>query len=699
MRIVGEYKLTKLLGSGTYGEIYLAKKDNDPTLYAVKVLDRKRMDSPKMQKYFNMELEILMETNHPNIAHFYKKLQDESNYYIIMEYCNGGTLKDCFKKYISLHKETFPIEIIQHFMNQIIRAFCHIHSQNIIHRDVKLENILLSFDDERDKENLNLMQSKIKLIDFGCSTKLENSKKAFTVVGSPITMSPLILRKYNRADDKETFEGYTEKEDIWSLGIIFYQLLTGEYLFHANDLEELMKKIEEGNYVIPMNKNFYKETVSFLNCMLQYNPDKRLSAQDLAQHDFITKKVINFTKVDLNQISNKIDIKGLNNNIKQNDTIRSAIDNKKGHNQNQYEEKGYSFNASIYSSNNAQETENIKTETSSKINEKEEVTKYIKGLLYEYKAAKEYFNKNGFVEQEKDANEKYIQLKSTLRSFEEKSFFKFESLPKPITPEYIYGCSASKRNSIFQEIINVNTEKKNDLKVLLDSSMMKYKKMGENKFMMIKDKVIPKINNDKLNIKKLEDFIEYIQQQYNNKWIPAPEIERDLEMRTFEKINFDGCDFKLRIHLTKNNYYNTTNNFVIRMSLKINENREFKGYFKILNHGNFEEDITWNLKYNEWNNLSNYFINVDFYIDKQFKGNQKIKIGSLKNEPVLSLNYPIPFVNQPVPAIFNFNVSIDIPEGKIYTVNEMKNVINIKKYYPAFEGKSPFTNKIPKMFL
>ena len=214
-------------------------------------------------------------------------------------------------------------------MNQIIRAFCHIHSQNIIHRDVKLENILLSFDNERDKENLNLMQSKIKLIDFGCSTKLENSKKAFTVVGSPITMSPLILRKYNRADDKETFEGYTEKEDIWSLGIIFYQLLTGEYLFHANDLEELMKKIEEGNYVIPMNKNFYKETVSFLNCMLQYNPDKRLSAQDLAQHDFITKKVINFTKVDLNQISNKIDIKGLNNNIKQNDTIRSAIDNKK----------------------------------------------------------------------------------------------------------------------------------------------------------------------------------------------------------------------------------------------------------------------------------------------------------------------------------------------------------------------------------
>ena len=189
-----------------------------------------------------------------------------------------------------------------------------------------------------------------------------------------------------------------------------------------------------------------------------------------------------------------------------------------------------------------------------------------------------------------------------MRNFQENSFVNFESLPKPITPEYIYGCSVSKRNSIFQEIIKVNTEKKNDLKLILDSSMMKYKKMDENKFQMIKNKVKPKIENDKLKIKKLENFIGHIQQQYNNPWIPAPEIGRDLEMRSYEKINFDGCVFKLRIHLTKNNYYNTTDNFVIRMSLKINENREFKGYFKILNHGNFEEDIIWNLNHNEWNN-------------------------------------------------------------------------------------------------
>jgi len=106
-----------------------------------------------------------------------------------------------------------------------------------------------------------------------------------------------------------------------------------------------------------------------------------------------------------------------------------------------------------------------------------------------------------------------------------------------------------------------------------------------------------------------------------------------------------------------------------------------------------------NLNHNEWNNLSNYFINVDFYLDKQFKGNQKIKIASLKSEPLINVKYPITFLYQPVQAIFGFKISVDIPEGKTYTVNEMKNVINVKRYYPAFEGKSPFTNNNPKMFL
>ena len=99
-------------------------------------------------------------------------------------------------------------------------------------------------------------------------------------------MDPLILKKYDKAGGYQVLQGYNDKADIWSLGTIFYQLLTGEFLFQVNSMKDLMKKVEEGNYVIPFNKNFSKEAVSFLNCMLQYNPEDRASINELAVHLF-----------------------------------------------------------------------------------------------------------------------------------------------------------------------------------------------------------------------------------------------------------------------------------------------------------------------------------------------------------------------------------------------------------------------------
>jgi len=92
-------------------------------------------------------------------------------------------------------------------------------------------------------------------------------------------------------------------------------------------MAELMKKVEEGNYVIPINKNFFNESISFLNCMLQFNPDDRISVQNLAQHKFITQNVKTFTKVNLDKIFYKIDKEGLHLNIKNNRTICQLVNN------------------------------------------------------------------------------------------------------------------------------------------------------------------------------------------------------------------------------------------------------------------------------------------------------------------------------------------------------------------------------------
>ena len=226
---------------------------------------------------------------------------------------------------MNTYKEPFSIEIIQHFMIEIISAFCHIHSNNIIHRDIKLDNILLSYENENDKKNFNLMKSEIKIIDFGVATILGPGELVYVAAGSPMNMSPLVLKKYTNAGGLEKFQGYNEKADIWSLGTIFYQLLTGNFLFNANNMKELIQKVDEGNYSVPINKNFSKEVVSFLNCMLQYNPEDRISVQNLAQHEFITENPSTFHKTDLSKIFDKIDKDQLLINIKKNTTIRKVF--------------------------------------------------------------------------------------------------------------------------------------------------------------------------------------------------------------------------------------------------------------------------------------------------------------------------------------------------------------------------------------
>ena len=770
MKTIGEYKLLKFLGKGSYGETYLAQKGNDPLKYAAKVLDKKYMDSPKMKKYLEAEIEITKELSHPNIIHFYEKLADETNYYLIMEYCNGGTLTQCMDKYMSVYKEPFSIDIIQNFMRQIISAFCHIHSQGIIHRDIKLDNILLSFENESDIKNLNLMKANIKIIDFGVATKLNSDEYAFTVVGTPLTMDPLILKKYSKAGGFEKLQGYNEKADVWSLGTVFYNLLTGKRIFTAKTKEEFFQKVESGDYVVPINKNFYKESISFLNCMLQYDPEDRISVQNLAQHDFITKNIKSFVQADLSQIFYKIDKNGLNINHKLNESISKVFNSDKAVNQlknnsahipgnnklnraNTFEDGSYSFDADIYglsqSSNNNQvnindsqnarkrfsagdishlsgskkeltkfeeeliETLKIDKENEGKeknnitndknyknnANESEEVKMYIKGLLDEYKAAKEYFNKNGLINQEKDANEKVNLLQNYLYKYEQYSFVDYESLPKPISPEYIYNIPTSKRNSIFQEIIEQYNEKKNELEASLKNEVIKYQKMDKKTFQLLKNDIMSKLENEKSRIDKYKQIIEVFQKRYNNIWTPLPEFTRSLEFVKSEKITFEGCIFKMILHTTKNNYYNDKNRFTIKFNMKVNDDKNYFGEVNILSYGNYEKDIIWNLQESEWNNLSKYFINVDFYLDNNFKGNQKINITKLKEDFHMTISYPISFLNQQGTAYINFDIKVIMPEGKKITSKNQREIINIKKSFKPFEGKSPYTNKIPRLFL
>ena len=313
--------LLQVLGKGAFGTVYLSQKDGKAGYLATKVIDRAIADKPSFYKYFQNELRILNILQHPNVVHLETVKKDDKYYYIVMEYVNGGSLGDCLKRYQSKYGKAFPEEIVQHLMRQIVDAIKFIHHKNIIHRDLKLENIMASFDNENDIETCNMMRAKIKLIDFGFATQLtqNNNKVAKTVIGSPINMDPIILNEMAKKGKKINQLGYDQKADIWSLGTICYEMLIGKPVFNAQTLDDLVYKVESGTYSVPTSVS--KEIVAFLNGMLQYDGQNRLSADELSMQPFLIKRVNDFSRIDTNKVRKKIDSKGLNINVKKNKTI------------------------------------------------------------------------------------------------------------------------------------------------------------------------------------------------------------------------------------------------------------------------------------------------------------------------------------------------------------------------------------------
>ena len=312
----------KRLGKGVFGEVYLSIRDGRNGYFATKVIKKEIMNKQSYKKNLKNEIEILKRLKHPNIYQLLEVKETPTFYFLVTEYVNGGCLSDYLKKYMQTYRQPFPESIVQHIMRQIIDAFRYIHHNNIMHRDVKLENIMIHYDNVNDKNNLNnLLRAKVKIIDFGLA--IQGFGK--TVAGSPLTMDPLILEKFNKSLTSKICKNliYDQKADIWSIGVICYQMLIGKSVFDAKTLNDLVKKVEEGTYSVPTSLS--REIISFLNGMLQYKSEKRLSAEKLYKHPFLTRDIREFHKIDIKRVSHKIDNKGLNINVKKNTTIWSIF--------------------------------------------------------------------------------------------------------------------------------------------------------------------------------------------------------------------------------------------------------------------------------------------------------------------------------------------------------------------------------------
>ena len=298
--IVDNYIIGKLLREEYYGKVHISKKKgDDKNLYATRILEREKIEKEKdLYNYLNQEINILQSLKHPNIVKLEDIKKTKTHFYLTMEYCNGADLPKALEKYKEKYGKPFSEEIVQHLMTQLISAIKYIHEKGIIHKNINLENIMLNFENEKDIKDFNLMKANVKIIDFFHSSK--KSKPGLPINASPSTLKKLKLGGYNikMADNDD------EKVDIWSLGTIFYEILIGKPIFDADDLNEQIDKVEQGDYYVPKNISF--ESVSFMNGMLQQEPKKRLNAEQLLKHPFLTKNINEFTPIDMNKYADKL---------------------------------------------------------------------------------------------------------------------------------------------------------------------------------------------------------------------------------------------------------------------------------------------------------------------------------------------------------------------------------------------------------
>ena len=318
--MIKSYLLIKPIGKGAMGEIFLAQNVNDKKYYAIKRIVRSIIERPEIRKSVNNERKFLKELEHTNIIRLIEVIETFDYYNIVLDYCYGDSLLKCLKNYITKYKKPFSEEIVQYLMRQIVDGVKCIHKHNIIHRDLKLDNILVKFYSHEDKENINMMKCRIKISDFGISIKADI---AFTAAGSPAYADPIIIKKMNARNDLKYSEGYDKSADIWSLGALCYEMLLGRRIFSGRNLDELFKKVEVGNYSVPFNLS--KEVVSFLNIMLQYNPIKRAKIDEISQHEFLTKDIKQFRKLNPDLFGSKVEKNGIKMNVKNNKTVSDFL--------------------------------------------------------------------------------------------------------------------------------------------------------------------------------------------------------------------------------------------------------------------------------------------------------------------------------------------------------------------------------------
>ena len=257
MKDIGKYLYNnEYIGRGTFSKVYKGyEKGYENKFYAIKKIYKKI--EKKYMKYIDLEINIMHKLNHKNIIKLYDTIYTEKYIFLVLELCDTD-----LHSYIHDDTNNLNENEIKYIVKQIIEGIKYIMDNNIVHRDLKPHNILIN----KNKE--------IKICDFGFAKEFKNTLLSDTVCGSPLYMAPEILN----------CQKYNIKSDIWSLGIIMYEMLMKNHPFKADNISDLINKINN-NKPILLNTKYSDKCKNFVYSLLEVDYSNRLDWDDVFRNN------------------------------------------------------------------------------------------------------------------------------------------------------------------------------------------------------------------------------------------------------------------------------------------------------------------------------------------------------------------------------------------------------------------------------
>ena len=268
---ITDFKIIKELGAGSFGHVYLVRHKATNVEYAIKAIDKRNKANQEEKPYFRREIEVMYKIHHPNVVKLYGHFEDNNYCYFLMEYISKGNVYGLIPQD---KKKRLNSQVVASLMKDVISAVYYLHNMKpiIIHRDIKPENVLLA-------EGLVA-----KLTDFGWSNYMQEDQKRTTVCGTPIYLAPEIIKE----------EGHDEKVDIWCIGVLCFELMTGNVPFQGNDIDTLKDNILHLKISWPKDINI--DAKNLIKKILKSEPSSRISLEEMLQHPFFTKHFPNAVK-------------------------------------------------------------------------------------------------------------------------------------------------------------------------------------------------------------------------------------------------------------------------------------------------------------------------------------------------------------------------------------------------------------------